>query len=230
MRLQVAGRLPLRRCGHGALVVCLELSSLNASLGDDLHDVIIHSIFSDGCTAVVFRPVDEPNSIPSGRAILGSQRSVLAPGTEEGIVLGIRDNGITRTLSRHLPEMITAALPDITDQHLAKANLERSDIAIWAVHPGGTRILNSVQECLALYKDQLKHSWDVLAEYGNMLRCAVLFVLERQTHATRYVIRQDNIELTEHTANLNTSLGKHGLAFSFSPGIGAEILDFEISA
>jgi alpha-pyrone synthase len=216
--------------GHGALVVCLELSSLNASLEDDLNDVIIHSIFGDGCAAVVLRSVDEPNSIPSGRAILGTQRSVLAPGTEEGIVLGIRDNGITCTLSRHLPEMITAALPEITDQHLALSNLKSSDISIWAVHPGGTRILNSVQECLALSEDQLKHSWDVLSEYGNMLSCAVLFVLERHIYATRHITRQGNIELTEHTANLKTSFGQHGLAFSFSPGIGVEMLDFEISA
>lgn len=216
--------------GHGALVVCLELSSLNASLEDDLNDVIIHSIFGDGCAAVVLRSVNEPSRIPSGRAILREQRSVLTPGTEDGIVLGLRDNGITCTLSRHLPEMISTALPDITDQHLAKANLERSDIAIWAVHPGGTRILNSVQECLSLSEAQLKHSWDVLSEYGNMLSCAVLFVLERHLYACRHNNSHDTIELTEHTDKPKASRGRNGLAFSFSPGIGVEMLHFEISA
>lgn len=36
-----------------ALVVCLELSSLNAVYDDNLNDIIIHSIFGDGCAAVI---------------------------------------------------------------------------------------------------------------------------------------------------------------------------------
>ncbi|WP_254934030.1 MULTISPECIES: type III polyketide synthase [unclassified Cyanobium] len=217
--------------GNGALVVCLELSSLNASLEDDLNDVIIHSIFGDGCAAVVLRSTKDQENIPKGRAILHQQRSVLAPDTEEGIVLGIRDNGITCTLSRHLPEMIGNSLPSVTDGHLAAAGLTREDIDIWAVHPGGTKILEAVQNSLSLKDNQLSHSWDVLKEYGNMLSCAVLFVLERHIYACRHGGNpKEAVEMTEHTAKIQNSNGKQGLAFSFSPGIGTEMLHFEIGA
>lgn len=215
--------------GHGALVVCLELSSLNASLEDDLNDVIIHSIFGDGCAAVVLRSTNDATTIPQGKAVLREQCSVLAPDTEDGIVLGIRDNGITCTLSRHLPDMISQSLAEITDHHLNSAGLKRSDVGIWAVHPGGTKILEAVKECLALSETQLTESWEILREYGNMLSCAVLFVLERHLYNCQHHSPADaSVEVTEHSLPIEASKGKHGLAFSFSPGIGVEMLHFEI--
>src|SRR4029079_6082551 len=36
-----------------ALVVCIELCSVNAVFADDINDVIISSLFGDGCAAVV---------------------------------------------------------------------------------------------------------------------------------------------------------------------------------
>jgi alpha-pyrone synthase len=36
-----------------ALMICLELSSINAVFKDDLNDIIIHSIFGDGCAAAI---------------------------------------------------------------------------------------------------------------------------------------------------------------------------------
>jgi hypothetical protein len=48
--------------------------------------------------------------------------------------------------------------------------------------------------------------------------------------ACRHNNSHDTIELTEHTDKPNASRGKNGLAFSFSPGIGVEMLHFEISA
>jgi alpha-pyrone synthase len=41
-----------------ALVVCLELSSLNSAFEENINDIIIHSIFGDGCAAVVLGTCD----------------------------------------------------------------------------------------------------------------------------------------------------------------------------
>lgn len=38
---------------HKSLVICLELSSVNAVFEEGINDVIIHSIFADGCAAMV---------------------------------------------------------------------------------------------------------------------------------------------------------------------------------
>jgi predicted naringenin-chalcone synthase len=53
------------------------------------------------------------------------------------------------------------------------------DIASWAVHPGGPRILTATQSALGLSTDQLAVSAGVLAEFGNMSSPTILFILER---------------------------------------------------
>jgi predicted naringenin-chalcone synthase len=52
-------------------------------------------------------------------------------------------------------------------------------IASWAVHPGGPRILQSVEEALSLPPDATRVSHEVLAAYGNMSSPTVLFILDR---------------------------------------------------
>merc|ERR1712196_142558 len=61
-----------------------------------------------------------------------------------------------------------------------------------------------------LLEEQTKYSWSVLNDYGNMLSPSVMFVLE--------------LILNEHKEELNKGNDgfSQGLAFSFSPGVGAE--------
>ena len=89
-----------------ALVVCLELSSINAVYEDNLNDVIIHSIFGDGCAAVVLGGCDRNMARGSGKIAITKHLSYLIEDTEDGITLGIEDNGITCKLSRDLPNYI----------------------------------------------------------------------------------------------------------------------------
>merc|ERR1712028_230590 len=93
---------------------------------------------------------------------------------------------------------------------LKKHSLQKSDMDFWAIHPGGRRIIEEAQNGLGLSEEQAKYSWNVLSNYGNMLSPSVMFVLE--------------LIMKEHNENL--AAGKEGfsqgLAFSFSPGVGAE--------
>ena len=45
-------------------------------------------------------------------------------------------------------------------------------------HPGGRKLLETMEDTLGLTRDQLRHSWEVLRCYGNMSSATVLFVLE----------------------------------------------------
>ncbi len=194
---------------HKSLVICLELSSVNAVFDDSINDVIIHSIFADGCAAMVVGATTEAEAMGTGKILIKDRLSYLVENTQDGITLGIKDNGITCQLSRQLPEYIQTGIAPIIDGFLADNGMTRSDIDLWAVHPGGTRIIESVQRALKLSDTQVAHSWEVLAEYGNMLSTSLLFVIERMM------------------ARNDAQSGANGLAFSFSPGIGVEGILFE---
>lgn len=96
------------------------------------------------------------------------------------------------------------------DSFLAKHNLTRTDVEFWAIHPGGRRIIEEAQNGLGVTEAQAADSWAVLDNYGNMLSPSVMFVLERIFKKHREAIARGE------------SGYKLGLAFSFSPGVGAE--------
>jgi predicted naringenin-chalcone synthase len=53
------------------------------------------------------------------------------------------------------------------------------DIGIWAIHPGGRKILDVISARLQLPTTVLKHSYEVLKNYGNMSSATIFFVLKR---------------------------------------------------
>jgi alpha-pyrone synthase len=202
---------------HKSLVICLELSSVNAVFDEGINDVIIHSIFADGCAAMIVGASTESQAMGTDKILIKDCLSYLVENTQDGITLGIKDNGITCQLSRQLPAYIETGIEPIIDNFLAHNGLTQADIDLWAVHPGGTRIIESVQRALDLSDAQVAHSWEILAEYGNMLSTSLLFVIERM------MLNAKNAEL----AATASTKGLNGIAFSFSPGIGVEGILFE---
>lgn len=209
---------------HKALVICLELSSVNAVFEDDVNDVIIHSLFGDGCAAVVVGAAEAEQAMAQGSIVIRDNFSYLAEDTEDGITLGVRDNGITCKLSRQLPDYIEAGVDPIIERFLRYHELTKAEIDLWAVHPGGTRIIDKVQSSLGLRDDQLIHSWEILRQYGNMLSASILFVIERMLAQC-----DDNLEQLYGRCYLSKTAPLTGIAFSFSPGVGVEGLLFQKS-
>lgn len=191
-----------------ALLVCFEISSVHTTFEDSINDAVLHAIFADGCAACVLGSVAEGNAEPGSFAVLDNY-SELAEGAEDGIILAMKTNGITCTLSKNLSKYIKMSMPGYIERFLAKNSLEYKDIKFWGVHPGGTRIIEAVESALNLTKDQTDDSWTVLSKWGNMLSPSILFVLEiKWKRAQKEKIPAD---------------AKHlGLCFSFSPGVGIE--------
>lgn len=219
---------------HRALVVCLELSSINAVFNDDMNDIIIHSIFGDGCAAVVVAACQSEQVTGQGKIVVKDHLSYLVENTEDGITLGIENNGITCKLSRQLPDYIEAGVGSVIERFLTRNALTKQDIGLWAVHPGGTRIIEKAQLSLGLTDSQVSDSWAILRQYGNMLSPAVLFVMERM------FLRHMQASLMEGRANRGLrNINEHwhesseeiqpvnGIAFSFAPGIGVEGILFQ---
>ncbi|WP_054816665.1 type III polyketide synthase [Nocardia arizonensis] len=194
-----------------AMLICLELSSVNAVFDDNVNDVIIHSLFGDGCGAVVIGASQVRQPLAPGRVVIRDSFSHLLDDAEDGIVLGVNDNGITCELSENLPKYIYDGVDPVIQRRLRAIGLRKSDVELWAIHPGGPKIIEESVRSLDLPAEQAAWSWDVLAEHGNMLSVSLIFVLER-------MIRQ-----SESTAPIST-----GVAFSFAPGVTLEGMIFDI--
>jgi len=66
-------------------------------------------------------------------------------------------------------------LRDWLDAH----ELKIDDVATWAIHPGGPRILEAVMGLLGLDEKAVAESRSVLSDYGNMSSPTILFILDR---------------------------------------------------
>ncbi|KZS56686.1 type III polyketide synthase [Mycobacterium ostraviense] len=194
-----------------ALVVCIELCSVNAVFADNVNDVVIHSLFGDGCAALVIGASQVQQQLPAGSVVIRSNFSQLLDDAEDGIVLGVNHDGITCELSENLPDYLYRGVAPAVANILYDNGLEQSDIDLWAIHPGGPKIIEQSVRSLGIGAECAAHSWDVLARYGNMLSVSLIFVLEM-------MVRQ-----AESAKPLST-----GVAFAFAPGVTIEGMLFDI--
>jgi alpha-pyrone synthase len=195
--------------GKRALMVCVELSSVHTTFEDDINDSILHAIFADGCAASVLEALPE-SEIPEGQLVIANENSYLMENTEDGITLSINENGISCTLSKHLPSYIAKGMGAYVGDWLEREGMKRDHVDFWAVHPGGRRIIEEAQNGLDLTEEDTADSWAVLDQFGNMLSPSVMFVLER--------VFKRHWDARKRGEKGYTC----GLAFSFSPGVGAE--------
>lgn len=206
-----------------AVVICIELCSVNAVFADDINDVIIHSLFGDGCGAVVVGASGVQHPQPAGNIVIRNTFTRLLDDAEDGIVLGVNHNGITCELSVNLPNYIFRGVDPAIAEVLENNGLEKSDIDLWAIHPGGPKIIEESVHSLGLDPEAAAVSWDVLAEYGNMLSVSLIFVLERM--AAEQATSPGALRSCPPPSTKPISTG---VAFSFAPGVAIEGLLFDI--
>jgi predicted naringenin-chalcone synthase len=167
--------------GHGrpALLVCVELPSLHVqSPTADLGQVAIHALFGDAAAAVVLEPVVEPDGGRSGSLAVSDVAARTDTATSGLMTWEITDRGFRMGLDRRVPDVIGSQVTSLVDELLSRNGLERTDVAGWAVHPGGPRILDVVAARLGLTDDQVGASRDVLAKRGNCSSTTVLLIVE----------------------------------------------------
>lgn len=194
-----------------SMVICLELSSVNAVFDDNINDVIIHSLFGDGCGAVVIGAGQVQQPLAPGKIVIRNSFSYLFDDAEDGIVLGVNDDGITCDLAESLPQYILRGVDPVITEVLHSNGLTKSDIDLWAIHPGGPKIIEQSAQSLGIPPETAAVSWDVLARYGNMLSVSLIFVLQQM------------VQQAETDKPIST-----GVAFSFAPGVTLEGILFDI--
>ncbi|MEL7335412.1 MAG: type III polyketide synthase, partial [Planctomycetota bacterium] len=168
------------------LVVSVELCTLHFQFSDQADDIISGAIFADGGSAAVVGrhltndasdacPPTDQSRCPNRLIASGS---TVVPDTADAMTWNIGDHGFRMTLSTTVPALIQQHLRPFLVEWLNRQNMRLEDIAGWAVHPGGPRILNAVEAALSLSPDALASSRYVLQHHGNMSSATMLFVIK----------------------------------------------------
>lgn len=155
------------------LVVCAELCSLHAHVGNDLDTILASSLFADGAAAALVsgRPPGPGEDVVT----LDALGTALSAEGETDMAWTIGDQGFDMVLSKYVPRILGSSLPAVLPSLLGA--VDPTDVDRWAVHPGGRSVLDQVQAALGLPEEDLGPSREILRRYGNMSSATVLFVL-----------------------------------------------------
>ncbi len=186
------------------LVVAVELCSLHFQYSWDSEKLVANSLFADGAAAAVCT-----GEVAGGGLLrIPATGSFLFPDCESAMTWRIGDYGFEMTLDPSVPGLIRDHVGDWIEDWLGTLARSVEQIGIWAVHPGGPRILRAVEDALGLAPEALAASRGVLSDYGNMSSATIGFILER------IVAR---------------GLRGPGVAIGFGPGLVGEAFLFELS-
>jgi len=156
-----------------AVLLCCELTSLHVQPAQrDLEQVVAHALFSDAAAAIVVEP-----GAGRGRRLAGVVARTDAS-TSDLMTWDVTDLGFRMGLSPRVPGVLSKHVGEVVDELLAGAGLRVEDVAGWAVHPGGPRIIDVVRDELGLAEEQVAASRRVLSEHGNCSSATVLLVLQ----------------------------------------------------
>jgi alkylresorcinol/alkylpyrone synthase len=185
--------------GKVAALLCLELTSLHVQPAtEDAGQMVAHALFADAAAAVTLHPAD-------GGGTLGLEVVDVVARTDVAksdlMTWDVTDHGFRMGLSPRVPAVLRKHVGSVAEGLLAAHDLRPADVAGWAVHPGGPRIVEAVQKRLGLSDEQVAESQGVLRDYGNCSSATVLLILERMLAADRL------------------KPGDHVVAMAFGPGL-----------
>ena len=154
-------------------IVHSELCTLHLDPADhSIEQLVVQSLFADG---LIRYSLSE--NLTNGRADESAGLDVLAldecilPESADAMSWQLSDHGMHMTLARDVPERIGRALRDFVIGLYRKGNLDLAKEfrrSVFAVHPGGPKIIDSVAQILELSQAQVQTSRDVLFDHGNM--------------------------------------------------------------
>jgi predicted naringenin-chalcone synthase len=154
------------------LVVCVELCTLHFQKTQDKDNIAANLLFADGAAAVLIQSINK-----NGLKIEGFSSELALEGKAD-MAWHLSSKGFLMTLSAYIPQLIEKGFEPLVNKALQKLQLQKSNIDYWAIHPGGRKILEVIQQDLKLNNKQIEDSFHVLSQYGNMSSPTVLFVLK----------------------------------------------------
>lgn len=150
-------------------IVHTEMCSLHLNPTDHSPEqMVIQSLFADGHIKYSLQPFDAESKNCLALIVINEQ---IIEDTEEHMTWSPDSWGMQMSLSREVPKKIADNVLTFVSQMLSEAQLPIEDVfqnGIFAIHPGGPKIIDSIQSVLGLRDDQIQHSREILFYRGNM--------------------------------------------------------------
>ncbi len=182
-----------------AIVVAVEAPTATFQLDDySMVNVVSSAIFGDGAAAVILSSFENDQ----GPEIIDEAMYHFYDATH---MMGfkLRNTGLQMILDKSVPETIANHFPNIVHPFLERNNKTISDVDHLIFHPGGKKIVQTVEDLFGSLGKNINDTKEVLRLYGNMSSATVLYVLER-------------------FMDRNLNQGDTGLMLSFGPGFSAQ--------
>ncbi|WP_165750225.1 type III polyketide synthase [Cellulophaga sp. Z1A5H] len=182
-----------------AAVIAVESPTATFQLEDySMANMVSAAIFGDGAACVLLS--SEEDAI--GPRIIGDEMYHFKDATHM-MGFDLTNNGLQMILDPAVPATIAAHFPDIVHPFLKKNGSAIEKVAHLIFHPGGRKIVQTVEELFGALGKNIDDTREVLRLYGNMSSATVLYVLERFLEK----------EIPK---------GEQGLVLSFGPGFSAQ--------
>lgn len=179
--------------GLRAVLLSVELTSVHVQPPSRERDqVVAHALFSDAAAAAVLQPAAAGLTIVDITARTDFPQAPL-------MTWHVTDLGFRMALSPDVPAVLQRHVRGVVNELLARHQLSIDDVSGWAVHPGGPRIIDVVEDQLGLTQSQTQTSRAVLRDHGNCSSATVLIVLQRLIP--------------------DVPVGGHVVALAFGPGL-----------
>ena len=191
--------------GKRAAVIAIEAPTATFQLEDySMANVVSAAIFGDGAACVLLSSKEEDEGVK----ILAEEMYHFYDTTD---MMGFKlvDTGLQMILDKNVPQQIADHFPAIVHPFLMKAGKKIEDVDHLIFHPGGKKIVQTVEELFGSLGKNIDDTKEVLKLYGNMSSATVLYVLERFMEK-------------------GLDKGEIGLMLSFGPGFSAQrvLLEF----
>ncbi|MFD9733321.1 type III polyketide synthase [Umezawaea sp. NPDC059074] len=188
-----------------AVLVAVELCSLTVQRQDpSAANMIASGLFGDGAAAVVAVGAEHP--LDSAGPHVVDTTSHLYPDTERAMGWDIGGSGLKIVLGAEVPDLVRTYLADDVKTLLAPHGLVVDDISRWICHPGGPKVIETIQSVLGLDQDDLAMTWNSLNRIGNLSSASVLHVF------------------ADTLAQRPSAAGDWGVLMAMGPGFCAELV------
>ena len=185
--------------GKRAAVIAVESPTATFQLNDfSMANIVSAAIFGDGAACVLLSSFEEDE----GPEIVAEEMYHFY-NNEHMMGFKLTNSGLQMVLDIEVPNTIATHFPAIIHPFLEKNNLDIAAIDHLIFHPGGKKIVQTVEDLFSSLGKNIDDTKEVLRLYGNMSSATVLYVLERF---------MDN----------RPAKGEKGLMLSFGPGFSAQ--------
>ncbi len=180
-------------------IVAVESPTATFQLNDySMANMVSAAIFGDGAACVLLSSEEDA----LGPKIIGEDMYHFKD-TAHLMGFDLTNHGLKMILDPAVPETIASHFPAIVHPFLERYGSDISKVDHLIFHPGGKKIVQTVEALFGTLGKNIDDTRAVLKEYGNMSSATVLYVLER-------FMEKD------------IAPGEQGLVLSFGPGFSAQ--------